>query len=155
MLPHVRERAVTPRSAGRPVGALALPFLAEGDYLLVAAADEVPPHDDLLTEWLTPQDEDPRRLRRARLERNRRGARGLEHDLARLGHGAAHGQVAGVAQESVLVAASSLTSSDCPAARVTSAPTRAEYIGTGDVCPNRLPRKTRTFAPSTSVTGGS
>ena len=33
MLPHVRERAVTPQSAGRPVGALVLPFLAEGDYL--------------------------------------------------------------------------------------------------------------------------
>src|SRR5512146_223207 len=104
VLPNVRERAVAPWSAGHQVCALALPFLAEGDYLLVAAADEVPPHDDLLTERLTPEDEDPRGLRRARLERNRRGARGLEHDLTRLGHSAAHGQAAGIAQESVLVA---------------------------------------------------
>ena len=51
--------------------------------------------------------------------------------------------------------ASSLTSSECPAARFTSAPTRAEYIGTGDVCPNRLPRKTRTFAPPSLATDGS
>src|SRR5262249_15936502 len=103
-LPRVRERAVTPRRTGRPVGALALPFVAEGDYLLVAAADEVPPDDDLLAERLTPQDEDPGGLRRAGLERNRRGARGLEHDLTRLGHGAAHSQAAGVAQGPVLVA---------------------------------------------------
>src|SRR5215472_15103410 len=101
VLPHVRERAVTPRDAGRPAGALALPFLAEGGYLLVAAADEVPPHDDLLAERLTPQDQDTRRLRRARLERDRRSARRLEHDLTRPGHGAAHGQAAGIAQESV------------------------------------------------------
>jgi hypothetical protein len=41
------------------LGALALPFLAEGDYLLVAAADEVPPHDDLLTERLIPEEGGP------------------------------------------------------------------------------------------------
>ena len=69
VLPHLRERAVAPEGAGRPVGALALPFLAEGDHLLVAAADEIPPHDDLLTERLTPENQDPRGLRRARLER--------------------------------------------------------------------------------------
>ena len=104
VLPNVRKRAVTPRSDGRPVGALALPFLTEDDYFLVGAADEVLRHDDLLAQRLTPEDEDPRELRRARLERNHRGARGLEHDLARLGHGAAHAQPAGVAQESVLMA---------------------------------------------------
>ena len=42
-----------------------------------------------------------------------------------------------------------------PARQVTSAPARAEYTGTGDVCPNRPPRKTWTFAPPTPVTGGS
>ena len=59
MLPGVRECAVAPGSAGCPVDALALPFLAEGGYLLVAAPDEVPLHDDLLTQRLTPEDEDP------------------------------------------------------------------------------------------------
>src|SRR5689334_19672146 len=104
VLPHVRERAIAPGGTGRLVCALALPFLAEGDHLLVAAADEVPPHDNLLTERLTPENEDPRGLRRTRLKRNHRGACGLEHDLTRLGHGAAHGQAAIVTQESVLVA---------------------------------------------------
>jgi hypothetical protein len=42
VLPRVRERAVTPGSAGRPAGALALPLLAEGGYLLVAARRAAP-----------------------------------------------------------------------------------------------------------------
>src|SRR5215471_20693420 len=47
-------------------------------------------------------------------------------------------------------AASTSRSSERPGARVTSAPTSAEYAGTGEVCPNRPPRNTRACAPPTS-----
>src|SRR5215472_4690047 len=101
--PFVGEHAVTHGRPGCLAAALALPLLPEADYLLVAAADEVPPHDDLLTERLAAQDEDPGGLRRAGPQRDRGGAGGMEHDLTRLGSGAANGQAAGVTQESVLV----------------------------------------------------
>src|ERR1700726_428340 len=41
---------------------LAFPRLAEGRDLFVAAADEVPPHDDVLLERRTAEQQDPRGL---------------------------------------------------------------------------------------------
>src|SRR5215469_6419953 len=101
--PFIGEDAVTSGRAGGLAAAVALPLLPEAHHLFVAAADEVPPHDDLLTERLTAQEEDPGGLGRAGLQCDRGGAGGLEHDLTHLGGGAAHGQAAGVAEEPVLV----------------------------------------------------
>src|SRR6478672_5605427 len=91
---------IRPLLARRP---LALPVLAEADDLVVAAADEVPPHDDLLAEGCAAEDEEARGPVRAGLDGDAAGAGGHEGDLARFGGDVADREHACVAEQSVLV----------------------------------------------------
>src|SRR6476661_4360265 len=82
VLPCLREGAVGSRPAGLP---RLLPGLAEADDLVVAAADEVPPHDDLLAEGPAAEHEEARRLVGSCRDGEPLGAGALEDDLAGLG----------------------------------------------------------------------
>ena len=79
----------------------ALPGRTVGDDLLVGSADEVPPHDDLLTQWFPTQDEhadrgDPRLHNHAGLTGGQIGK------MIHRQRGAVEKQVPGIEQHSVL-----------------------------------------------------
>src|SRR6478735_11369037 len=88
---------IRPLLARRP---LALPVLAEADDLVVAAADEVPPHDDLLAEGCAAEDEEARGPVGAGLDGDAAGAGAHEGDLAGLGRDVADREHACVAEQS-------------------------------------------------------
>ena len=111
----VRLVARGPASGGRPgrregaeaagvvrCRALALPVLTESHNVLVAAADEVPPHDDLLAERFAAEHEEPGGLV-AGAHADRRAADALETRSRRASRCRARRDRAGVAEQAVLV----------------------------------------------------
>ena len=136
---------------------LGFPGLAGLRHLLVRPADEVPPHDDVLTERLTPQHEHPRSVGSGD-EQHRPGWRhaGTTPSSAR-----ARSRPSRVTEP---VSTSTDTSNPSatgtctalPASSTTSAPTRGDSTRTGDVEPHIDPTNTCARTPgATASTSGS
>ena len=130
-----------PPPSGRR-GDLRLPLLAEADDLVVAAADEVPPHDDGLAERAPPRSSTRDRLLAGRDRSRRAGPGGGRRARSALGLRAGDADRAGVDEDAVLVGrVHGERAATAPGSSTSSAPSSGGDVATGEVAAEQRPEE--------------